>query len=95
MFVLLGWGQQMSDLYGVFPPVKCGQCNNETEPELRKIGLWFSIWFIPLIRYCCYYAIVCPICGRLVRMNKITNQEVNELVASSALPAKYNLQNKA
>ncbi len=80
MFLLFGWGHTTEKDFGDVMQSDCDNCDNSVEYFLLKQTSWFEIFFIPIIPYNIKHYLVCPVCERVMELNKRQVQASKDMI---------------
>ncbi len=62
--IIFGWGHTMDKIFGpVIFDGYCPHCHNHSVWYLRRISVWFTLFFIPIFPYKYDRIVCCSICG--------------------------------
>lgn len=79
MIIIFGWGHNTFKNYGPTYPVNCKQCGQDTYWNLIKICTWFTLFFIPVLRYKTQYILFCGNCEKGVELRSHQIEHALEL----------------
>lgn len=65
--MVIGWGRKVKAL-GVGPTLECPNCGNTKRWVTAKAHRYFSVMFVPILRWGSQYMMVCPLCERGVQL---------------------------
>ena len=57
-------------------PWNCDHCNNQRTWAVVKDRNWFTLFFLPVIPLNTTQSVICPICGRAIRIDRNNRDEI-------------------
>lgn len=84
--IVFGWGHQEIKEYGLVEMGLCPRCNNEELWQLKKISVWFTLFWCPVFPYEMDYWIICPVCSHGL---KISKEESKKLIPLAQVNRAY------
>jgi uncharacterized protein YbaR (Trm112 family) len=83
-FIIFGWGKGTTKDIGAALPYDCPNCKNGVMLHYITVTTWFSLFFIPLIPYQVRHLLICPVCTRMLKVDREHVPQAKQLVAARA-----------
>ena len=85
--IIFGWKRQRRTDHGPTLHLVCPNCRNEAWWRLYTVRNWFTLFLIPVLPYDTQHLLLCPVCSRGLRLDKVQFQQARRL--SRATRAHY------
>lgn len=81
-FIIFGLKTREKDYGGAYPG-HCARCDNEAYMHAFKWRRWFHVFWIPLVPWFANRALVCPICGQTLELDRAGFKRARGLAAQA------------